>query len=1256
MKPDRPPSTLLERYRHTLANTPNRTAFIWVDRNANETLSYTYEELDLAARAVAQRIMAEGVKPGDTVLLAYGPGFDFFLAFWGCLISGIVAAPVTPPISSKDVGKFLHLNQHCDAKLILTDKRFARLLKAKAYKEKISKVGQGMRSLLGGQRDQNQQPPYSKLLEERWLTSSGIPEPETILPLSPHSPDSTAFIMYSSGSTRAPKGALTTFGNLNHQLEMNGQALESSPDHVSCWWAPHYHDYGLISGFLNVIYQGCKGVLASPFDFIQRPPLWLDMLHKYKGTHTFGPDFGYDLLIRKTSQQDRQNKKWDLSSLKIAMSAAEKVRAATIDSFSAAFAPCGYRREVFCPAYGLAEHTVGVTINGIGLEPVIQKFLRKPLEERGAALPAKLEDDFEEAGDERVLELVGNGVARNNTDLQIVRINSDGDPMETMAPGRVGEVWVASGSKTIGYFKEPELTQTAFHARLPDIPDNTTEYLRTGDLGFISEQNGELFICGRQKDMIILAGKNHYSEDLEVTLSTNTRQYLRPGRIAAVSYEEAATSLERLAIVAEVRSPELDEPTVFNAIRTCLAAEHKVNVSTIALIQSGSIPKTSSGKLRRFEARERLLDNTLDTLPHGIWTAPVSDFDSTPGYEETLAMILRTLTQLINSPTPLPPETSLPALNLSQLAVGELIDAINKEHPHSAIRISTLLKMDTAAALAAHLIEGDATGMSKAREPMPDLKAHPTAAADTISTVIHPLLYAQEAALKEHLNPYAEPNNLMLCGWLEGAISIEALQKALEWLTERQSALRTTFERRRDGSYGQIVQTEWSLNNFHIEDVATEDEAYGRAHALVGRRLSLEESSFDFHLLRISANKMLIVGVVHGAVCDSWSLDLLRDQLAQLYGQAKENLEEPKEFEPLPYQLVDLAHWQQGLLQTHAFDRRIGFWKTYLRPPLAHLRIPADRNPGASLEAISTTVKVDARSMEGLQAACKRWKTDPRGVFITAYATVLSRHYRQRELIIQTPIQGRLPNTENLVAPCSEATLVRVKVPRKTSFRDMATANDSTFQQAIEHDIPLSLLHDVLEHGATQREQLSWAGLSIGQTTKNPAKSTLAFGSESFEDASASSITGSRLPLHSHSIMEIAINKRGELEGQWRCKTALMNQRELDALATRFTRILEAVSQSTREGPSLEDTIEMRVIKDDGPVSSARLFGTKQRSSLKDTDLSRPALRGDGSPSRSPGQDYNTLPVGSRMLFGSIASLPPEKKDKPDKPKSESDD
>ncbi|MEC8050762.1 MAG: AMP-binding protein, partial [Myxococcota bacterium] len=799
---------LIERYHQTLRERPQATAFIWVDKNANQTIAYTYEELDRAARGLAQKLTSEGIRKGDTVLLAYGPGFDFFIAFWGCLISGIVAAPVTPPISSKDVDKFIKLYRHCDGRMILTDKRFARLLKAKAYKEKISDVGRGVRSLLGGAKNNSRASAYSALIEERWLTTSGLPIPAQPESFTPQPPDATAFIMYSSGSTSAPKGALTTFGNLSHQLEMNGQALDCSPDHVSCWWAPHYHDYGLISGFLNVIYQGCKGVLASPFDFIQHPPLWLDMLHKYGGTHTFGPDFGYDLLIRKTRQADREADKWNLSPLKVAMSAAEKVRAATIDAFSTAFAPCGFRREVFCPAYGLAEHTVGVTINGVRTEPVVQRFLRKPLEEDGIALNADAEDDFD-ANDERIIELVGNGIARFETDLQVVKLDRDGDPLDVMPHGQVGEVWVASESKTIGYFKEVALTETAFHARLPDGTRPTTHYLRTGDLGFISKENGELFICGRQKDMIILAGKNHYSEDLEVTLSNHTREFLRPGRIAAFSFEEKGSAAERLGIVAEVRNDEIDRTQAFHVIKTCLASEHKISVSTIALIKSGSIPKTSSGKLRRFEARERLLDNTLDIINHGIWTAPVKDFDAAPSYEETLAMLINTVERLQASDGHVDALTHIPSLKLTPLALAQLEDAIRQDHPHVEFQLEMMARHATPKDLAAFLVQEDDTSKAKAVEPMPTLGAHPSTTSDRISTVLHPLLYAQERALNEVRGPLDEPRLLSISGWLQGEVSIAALRRALDWLTERHTVLRTTFEQGKDGSYGQFVQTEW---------------------------------------------------------------------------------------------------------------------------------------------------------------------------------------------------------------------------------------------------------------------------------------------------------------------------------------------------------------------------------------------------------------------------------------------------------------
>jgi len=1222
---------LIERYHETLRERPNATAFIWVDKNANQTLSYTYQELDHAARGLAQKLSSEGIRKGDTVLLAYGPGFDFFIAFWGCLISGIVAAPVTPPISSKDVEKFIKLYRHCDGRMILTDKRFARLLKAKAYKEKLSDVGRGVRSLLSGSKRNERASAYSALIEERWLTTSGLPVPAEPHVFSPQPPDATAFIMYSSGSTSAPKGALTTFGNLSHQLEMNGQALDCSPDHVSCWWAPHYHDYGLISGFLNVIYQGCKGVLASPFDFIQHPPLWLDMLHKYGGTHTFGPDFGYDLLIRKTRQSDREASKWNLRPLKVAMSAAEKVRAATIDAFSTAFAPCGFRREVFCPAYGLAEHTVGVTINGVRAQPVVQCFLRKPLEEDGVALNADAEDDYE-ANDERLIELVGNGITRFETDLQIVKLDRDGDPLDVMPPGCVGEVWVSSESKTIGYFKEEALTKTAFRAQLPDGTKPEAYYLRTGDLGFISKENGELFICGRQKDMIILAGKNHYSEDLEVTLSNHTREFLRPGRIAAFSFEEKGSATERLGIAAEVRSDDIDRAQAFHVIKTCLASEHKINVSTIALIKSGSIPKTSSGKLRRFEARERLLDNTLDIINHGIWTAPVKDLDAAPSYEETLAMLINTIERLQTSDAHVDALTQIPSLKLSPLALAQLEEAIREDHPHAEFHIETLSHYPTPKDLAAFLIQEDDTSKSKAIEPIPELTTHPSTASDRISTLLHPLLYAQERALNEVRGPLDEPRVMRIAGWLQGSISIAALRRSLDWLTQRHAVLRTTFERGKDGSYGQFVQTEWPEDFLQTRDARDDASAIEQAQQLANEPLNPAETCFKVNLFTLRSDRHLLLMTFHPAIYDHWSAELLLNELATLYAAAAKN-EEPTGLPSQPFQLVDLAHWQQGLLQTHAFDRRIAFWKSYLRTPLHPLKIPADRYPGRSTAGIAVSLNVSKQALQGIRSAASRWKTSPQVIYMTAYAAVLSRRYRQHEVIVKVPTPARTEETLNTAGAITEATWIRVSVPRKTAFETLVVQNTQSYDKAMQHELPLGLLFEALEHDASELERLSWAALSIGDGPLPGGIAPRPFGQASFEPLALGKPGRITMPVDSHSILSLWVDEAGILQGSWACKQSMMSQSDLQAMATSLERILIAISKSLNEGPSLEDTVELRAAAGTHGVRSSHVFSRGKTHPPERRDLSRPALEGDGSRAEDRVQRPAVPALGSRDLF-----------------------
>ena len=353
---------------------------------------------------------------------------------------------------------------------------------------------------------------------------------------------------------------------------MNGIALKAGPRSVNVWWAPHYHDFGLISGFLEVCFHGCSAIVCSPLDFIQRPPLWLDMISSFNGTHTFGPDFAYLLLVRKTSAQERNSGKWRLDTLNVAMSAAERCRVPTINAFCDAFCTCGFRREAFCPAYGLAEHTVGVTISPPSKLPTQLIVDREALENLG---------EIVEAGQSscRSVALVSVGVPWLDVHIRIIQLDEDDNPVSTLPPDVIGEIWVSSPSKTMGYENLAEKTQNDFFARIPGEGNGDRRYLRTGDLGFISSKSNELFIAGRKKDMIIISGKNHYSEDIELTVATELLDVLRPGCIAAFAIEESESDGEMLAIVAEVRSPKYaNTEDMFQRILESVARDHHVNV------------------------------------------------------------------------------------------------------------------------------------------------------------------------------------------------------------------------------------------------------------------------------------------------------------------------------------------------------------------------------------------------------------------------------------------------------------------------------------------------------------------------------------------------------------------------------------------------------------------------------------------------------------------------------------------------------
>jgi 8-amino-7-oxononanoate synthase len=388
---------------------------------------------------------------------------------------------------------------------------------------------------------------------------------------------------------------MLTHANLLHNCALIGHAFEMTRSVSGVFWLPSYHDMGLVGGVLCPISQGVPNVIMSPMSFLQRPFRWLQAISRYRAVVSGGPNFAFDLCVRKVTPEQRA--KLDLSTWAVAFNGAEPVRSETIDRFAETFEPCGFRREAFYPCYGLAEATLIVSGGFKNEPPVVRTFDAKALENRLVIeVPAM---------DESARPLVGSGQVLASEE-EIVIANPEG--MTRCGPGQVGEIWVKSPSVAQGYWGRREETEHTFQARLRDRGEGV--YLRTGDLGFF--QDGELFVASRLKDLIIIRGLNHYPHDIELT-AEKSHAAIRPGCGAAFTVEVGEEP--RLVIVYEVeRRQQSDVDEVFEAIRRDVGSEHELQLDAIVLVKPGSIPKTSSGKIQRHACRNAFLQGTLEEI------------------------------------------------------------------------------------------------------------------------------------------------------------------------------------------------------------------------------------------------------------------------------------------------------------------------------------------------------------------------------------------------------------------------------------------------------------------------------------------------------------------------------------------------------------------------------------------------------------------------------------------------------------------
>lgn len=572
-------TTIAELLQRCATEQGSRIAYTFLVDGEVEGARTSYADLDRDARRIAEALIERGVGVGDRAMLLYPPGLDFITAFFGCMYAGVIAVPSFPPHPaqlSRTLPRLVGIAADAELSVVLTTTTVA------AAMEAITRHA----PLLG---------------KTPWVATDALDASTADLRLPSVQSDDLAFLQYTSGSTSAPKGVMVSHANLLHNLGYANHVEENDGESVSVSWLPVIHDMGLIEGVLEPMFAGYPAYLMAPAAFLQRPVRWLRAMTKYRATNSGGPNFSYDLCVRKIT--DSQLAELDLSAWRVAYNGAEPIRADTLASFHQRFQTAGFRWRSFYPVYGLAEATLVVSSGRRSYEPAIRSV------DAGAISRGFLASWTPDT------PVVRNVVPCGNVGFgtRVAIVNPE--TRRRCAESEIGEIWVKSPSVARGYWRRAELSAETFGAYLDD---GDGPFLRTGDLGTMS--NEELIVTGRLKDVLIVRGLKHYPQDLEITAE---RQHpaIRPGCSAAFSFDDngresiaIAAELDPRELPADVGSRKLELCEIALRIKRAIADDHGIVLDAIAFLTIGAMPKTSSGKLRRHACRASFVGETLDEL------------------------------------------------------------------------------------------------------------------------------------------------------------------------------------------------------------------------------------------------------------------------------------------------------------------------------------------------------------------------------------------------------------------------------------------------------------------------------------------------------------------------------------------------------------------------------------------------------------------------------------------------------------------
>ena len=605
---------------------PEQRYATFINVHGNETESYTYQSFDERTRYVAEYLAQQvGLQRGERVLLVYPPGLEVIVAFFACARLGAISVPVYPPMQTPERGmaKLAFIVEDCDARVALTTHNFKGTYEAFSNARNIDRV--------------------SALVHLEWIATDDLRgrASETFH----NNAHPILFLQYTSGSTSDPKGVIVSHDNVIH----NCRAItDHKPIGVS--WLPQYHDMGLIGYYLFPLIAGGTIYGFSPTDFLRRPILWLQTLSRVRATCSSAPNFGFDYCLREDKVPSDQLADLDLSSLRVLMNASEPTRPDTYNDFFKRFAPCGLRPEAHVVAYGLAENTLAVTNHGKRNIAVNKHLLQRRT--------LQLETNIGEQ-----LHIASCGKPLDGIRVRIV----DPQSRELLKEGKLGEVWVGGKSTCQGYWNRPELSREVFGNRITNGPHDRNRYLRTGDLGFLDD--GELFICGRIKDLIIIRGVNYYPQDIESIVESASSK-IRRGGVAAFE-----ANAHGLVVMAEVKkTKDLPDP---DKIIQAVFAYCNVRPDALVFVSPRTIMKTTSGKMARGPTREQWLAGKLRVIATHV-TLPAEIDEAQPaGPRRGLSHFLQRYNLSGNE------QCTLAELGLDSLGMVSLLDDIEltiKQH------------------------------------------------------------------------------------------------------------------------------------------------------------------------------------------------------------------------------------------------------------------------------------------------------------------------------------------------------------------------------------------------------------------------------------------------------------------------------------------------------------------------------------------------------------------------------------------------